>query len=269
MKLVQSFEEIQCKIAILRNLRKGFVSNFYPDEFRNSLWISKGQLQVEESEECDLYLYEEESFCSLYYVATTIESLNAAISKLLPTLSTTMVTDLVGMEAQIEPLVELFKNNGFTLRRELTRMSCIGVGDQFRQDEAMVQKGDVDNVAEIRQLLVDFFDPLSEQLPSEEELMHYIENNGIYVCRMEGRIAGFIIFELTKSSFYLRHWFTHPGFRNKGVGSALYKKVMYNSADLKRLMLWVVDDNENAIKRYEHYGYKMEKLRDKVMIYNN
>lgn len=54
-----------------------------------------------------------------------------------------------------------------------------------------------------------------------------------------------------------------------GIGSSLYKKVMFESKNIKRQMLWVVSDNENAIKRYEHYGFKLDRFIDNVMIINN
>lgn len=269
MRLVQSFAEIQQKIAGIRNQRKGFVSNFYPDEFRNNLWISKRQLMMEEAEECVLFLFNNPSFISLYYVATTNEVLSVSIRKLMKVVDIHVVVDLVGVTGQVDPLIELFRDCGFVVRRSLTRMSCLGVSDEFRQDTEKVRLADCSDVAELHRLLMDFFDPLSEQLPSEEELDRYIENNGIYVYPVDNKIAGFIVFELTKTSFYLRHWFTHPDYRNRGVGSDLYKKVMSQSGNIRRQMLWVVDDNENAIKRYEHYGYQMEKLHDKVMMYNN
>lgn len=269
MRLVQSFAEIQQKIAGIRNQRKGFVSNFYPDEFRNNLWISKQQLMMEETEECVLLLFNEPSFSALYYVATTNAVLSVAISKFIADDDRCIVTDLVGMSEQVSPLMELFRDCGFEVRRSLTRMSCLGVGDEFRQNTEKVRLAVRSDVTELHRLLMDYFDPLSEQLPSEEELDRYIENSGIYVYPIDDKIAGFIIFELTKASFYLRHWFTHPDYRNRGVGSDLYKKVMYQSGNIRRQMLWVVDDNENAIKRYEHYGYRMEKLHDKVMMYNN
>ncbi|MBA4320402.1 MAG: N-acetyltransferase, partial [Flavobacterium sp.] len=37
----------------------------------------------------------------------------------------------------------------------------------------------------------------------------------------------------------------------------------------KRQLFWVIKSNENAIKRYLHYGFKEEKMYNFVMINKN
>jgi len=36
-------------------------------------------------------------------------------------------------------------------------------------------------------------------------------------------------------------------------------------SDTKRQYFWVKTDNENAIKRYQHYGFAFEPMKDVVM----
>ena len=38
-------------------------------------------------------------------------------------------------------------------------------------------------------------------------------------------------------------------------------------ANTKRQYFWVKTDNENAIKRYRHYGFEFEELKDTVLAY--
>ena len=38
--------------------------------------------------------------------------------------------------------------------------------------------------------------------------------------------------------------------------------------DTKRQIFWVIRTNENAIKRYKHYGFNEENMFDYVMQYN-
>ena len=38
------------------------------------------------------------------------------------------------------------------------------------------------------------------------------------------------------------------------------------SSNARRFIFWVISTNENAIKRYEHYGYSKENLYDYVFI---
>ena len=117
----------------------------------------------------------------------------------------------------------------------------------------------------ILQLLYSNFDPLSEQIPDIEEIAHYIQNKWVLVYKLEHKIVGFIIFELTGLTLYLRYWFVLPQFREMNIGSKLFNSFMYEGRNTKRQLLWVITHNINAIKRYVHYGFKPEKLFDYVL----
>ena len=79
---------------------------------------------------------------------------------------------------------------------------------------------------------------------------------------------GHLIFELSASTLYLRYWFTHPDYRDKKVGSRLLRRFFEEGKDTKRQLFWVIRTNENAIKRYKHYGFTEENMYDFVMQYN-
>ena len=78
-------------------------------------------------------------------------------------------------------------------------------------------------------------------------------------------ILGFVIFDLLPATLYLRYWFAHPVARGKGVGGRLLKAMFAAGSDTKRQYFWVKTDNENAIKRYQHYGFAFEPMKDVVM----
>ena len=44
MDKIVSIEQLQELIINIRNLRKGFLTNFYLDKFKHSIWIEKGAL---------------------------------------------------------------------------------------------------------------------------------------------------------------------------------------------------------------------------------
>lgn len=67
-------------------------------------------------------------------------------------------------------------------------------------------------------------------------------------------------------TWYLRYWFTSSKYRNQGVGAKLLKSSLFLAKETKRQILWVISENENAIKRYEHYGFKRELMNDYVLI---
>jgi ribosomal protein S18 acetylase RimI-like enzyme len=79
------------------------------------------------------------------------------------------------------------------------------------------------------------------------------------------KVAGFIIYKLIGYSLYLKYWFVHPDYRDHGIGSKLFELFLYNGSDSKQQIFWVIRSNENAIKRYKHYGFKKDNLFDFVM----
>ena len=146
-------------------------------------------------------------------------------------------------------------------------MSHVGVlaDDSWKMDPNAVI-GTSEDIAQINIALKDNFDPLSEQLPSVDELRDYIERKQVLVIKDGSNLCGFIIFEVTGMTWYLRYWFTSSEYRNQGIGAKLLKSSLFMAKDTKRQILWVISDNENAIKRYEHYGFKRELMNDYVLI---
>jgi ribosomal protein S18 acetylase RimI-like enzyme len=110
------------------------------------------------------------------------------------------------------------------------------------------------------------FDPLAEQLPTIKELKDYVKRQQLLVIKEGDDLCGFLIFELTGVTWYLRYWYTSPDHRNKGIGAGLLKTSLLYGVDSKRQIFWVIAANENAIKRYEHYGFTRENMNDYVMI---
>lgn len=46
MDKIVSIEQLQELIINIRNLRKGFLTNFYLDKFKHSIWIEKGHCSI-------------------------------------------------------------------------------------------------------------------------------------------------------------------------------------------------------------------------------
>ena len=71
---------------------------------------------------------------------------------------------------------------------------------------------------------------------------------------------------MNNTTNYLRYWFTHPNYRDKKIGSKLLRHFFKIGEDTKRQIFWVIQSNENAIKRYRHYGFKEENMFDYVLM---
>lgn len=267
MRKVISIEQLQECIASVRNYRKGFITNFFPDPFRHSLWIEKGELSFGETGESLFLLRENSFFHSLFYVSTTLQALKSDLALfLVKHQGETLVADVVGNQDNVTAR-QVFLDLGFQQYASLTRMSRINNSPAtVYQKNPHIVNGSVADASIIYDLLNLYFDPLAEQLPLLEELEDFAKKGQLIVYKENNEIGGFIIYELQGKTAYLRYWLVHPEFRGKGIGSALFNELLSRSADARRLILWVMDTNHNAINMYLHFGAEYEMMFNYVLI---
>lgn len=267
MLKVESFEQIQDFVRQIRSLRNGFVTNFYWDDNKHPYWLANGTLLYEQSDKGVLMVHQNESFLNLYYIATDYN----VVSSMLQTIqfNDDMVADIVCRGDGEKELVA-FKKMGFELYKSLYRMSHVGqiVQNDWIRD-SRVKSGAKSDAALVHQVLLRDFDPLCEQIPSISEVEDYAERGELSVIKDGDELCGFLIAEITGVTWYLRYWYTSPDYRNQGIGARLLRTSLINGITTKRQMFWVIADNENAIKRYEHYGFSKENMNDYVMIKRN
>lgn len=266
MEILQNIEQIQVLIAELRNLRKGYITNFYIDNFKHQIWIGNGDFKFEQIGET-LFLFRfSDNFCNLFYCTTTIEELEFAfiqLEKKYPEL--VKMVDIVGAEIQCMPIKKMLEKIGYYTYRQLVRMSKLTPSENTEIINQNVYFATLKDSKIIRQLLLQNFDARCEQIPYQEELDEYVKNKHILVYKESGVILGFVIFESNRTTNYLRYWFVHPNHRDKKIGSVLLNSFFYEGRQTRRQLFWVITDNENAIKRYRHYGFIEENLFDFVM----
>lgn len=268
MQIVKSFAELQQQIVEIRSLRLGFITNFFPDPVKNSLWIEKGDCYTERVNNTLFIVRKSHEFWNVFYCSTILDELGVDLDVFQSQNSgKTLMYDLVGREIQCHPLVELFKAKGCTEANSLVRMNRM-TEPMIYDPDPTVRYATENDLPLISEQLHQYFDERTEQIPYDEELKEFTKQRHILVCKENGVNAGFLIFEMNATTLYLRYWFTHPDFRDKKVGSRLLRRFFEAGKNTKRQLLWVVRTNMNAIVRYRHYGFEEENMFDYVMEYN-
>lgn len=263
MRKIESYDQIRTFTGRIRSLRKGFVTNFYWDDNKHQYWIDEDKFLFEEHKNCILLLHNNQSFSNLFFIATDYDAVVSALQTI--NLDCTQVIDIVCKGDGISER-NAFKSIGFKDYRSLYRMSHIG---QMASDtilDSSVCYGRVEECNIINEVFQRDFDPICEQLPSLNEIEDFAKHNQILVIKDGESLCGFLIFEITGITWYLRYWYTSPRYRNKGIGAKLIKSALVLGKETKRQLFWVISDNENAIKRYEHYGFRREDMNDYVII---
>jgi len=264
MDKILSSEQIQGFVSEIRSLRQGFVSNFYWDSNKHPYWIAEENFFYLRKDACVLMLHQKEDFCNLFYIATDMMAVRNASASV--SFETTCIVDVVCRGGGEEDMTHLL-HAGFSPYQHLFRMSHVGLlADESWKMDPKVAFGTSEDIDQMNVALKKNFDPLSEQLPSVDELRDYVERKQVLVIKDDLNLCGFIIFEVTGMTWYLRYWFTSPVYRNQGIGAKLLKSSLSLAKETKRQMLWVISDNDNAIKRYEHYGFNRELMNDYVLI---
>ena len=269
MNKVASYKQIQEIIIKLRNYKEGFITNFYLSEAKCNLLIKKNCLFLQEYEKCLFVLFKEDDFYHLYYVAINNEQLDNALEILTRNYSKeTFVTDIVGSDPFIAEFSKLFEFYGFEKYSKLFRMDRVKIEKPAMETDPRIEieYAALAWASQIKNILDTYFDKYSEQIPLLEEIDQWIIDKRIIVVLGKDRIVGLVIFEINGLTSYLRYWFVAPEYRNKKMGSALLRRFFYECRKTKRELFWVIASNENAIARYEHYGFKSEFLFDQVLI---
>lgn len=262
------FEEINASVQRIRSLRKGFITNFYQSSAMVGLWTKYGSVNVYNFESSVFIIRQNNEFYNVYYACTSVVALQADLQKLSSVYDgKELVIDWLGREKEIACFDDLFSSCGFDCYCSLIRMSRPIV--QSEQSQPEVEYATLEDLSEIFLLLNNFFDQKSEQLPCIESLESWINARRVLKRVIDNKIAGFLIFEINGVTSYLRYWFALPDYRDKKVGSTLLRQFFAESSNAKRQYFWVVQNNDNALKRYRHYGFQEEDMYDRVYVSSN
>jgi ribosomal protein S18 acetylase RimI-like enzyme len=269
---VSSLECIQKLIGKIKNHKKSYLTNFFLDIPKLKLWIKLSLIEFEENVETVIICKSNQGFKNLYFISTSLEVLKNDIYSFLTIHKDELyVIDIIAKGTDGSGLKDVFTNIGFYQYTSLVRMSqVINKSSKKPFYETYIYVADKVKGLEVHRLLQMNFDAFAEQLPLLEEIDEWVKKKEIIIYSDDAKtIQGFLIFDLTGQTSYLRYWFVHSDYRDKKIGSKLLNYFFEESGGTIRRIFWVIESNENAIKRYEHYGFRKEELYDYVMINKN
>ncbi len=267
MDKILSFNQIKEASNSIKEHKEGFLTNFFMGEEKCSQLI-KSQLIFKVSDEKSIFiLSKDQDFYHLCYFSSDKNSLENSLVKLTEKYQETVfVCDLIGKQNQIKIYAELFTSGGFRYYKTLHRMNRILNINETQFPDTQIRFAQHDHAKELYGLIQKYFDRYSEQLPSPEEINEWISAQRILISMEGEEISGFVVFDIQGLTSILRYWLVLPAYRNKKIGSVLLRRFFYECRNTRRQLLWVLGDNENAIKRYRHYGFETEELCDYIMI---
>ena len=265
MRIVSSFEDVRACINRIRSLKKGFLTNYFPEQSKVDKLCGHQMLWVIETDETSIFLKKDDGFTSVFYCTTNAIELSNALGQL-PRGDLYIIDQIVDARTDMS-ILDMLKQVGFRVRKSLVRMSKINKNLSLIDTQNNYVSTEQD-IPILFSLLHTNFDKYSEQLPTMEELKDFVEAQHVIVQKVNNNIAGFIIYDQSPATLHLRYWLVNKEFRNMGIGSSLFREFLQRGQSCKRHILWVMDDNINAIMRYRHYGYSEENMKDYILMLN-
>ena len=146
------------------------------------------------------------------------------------------------------------------MARTTTERAMFDAGARSPQID-LAQGCDVDAVLGLIEGSCDRF---AKQIPTLEEIGAAISSGQILTLHCDGKLAGMLHYETRRVTSTLRYWLVAPDFRDRRVGSALMKHYLASHPDVRRFVLWVNAENEDALRKYRHYHYDTDGVVDLV-----
>ncbi|MEI5983692.1 GNAT family N-acetyltransferase [Sphingobacterium sp. PU5-4] len=243
-------------------------TNFFMTENQFYNLYVENKVQFFKAENGCFLLVEDSNFKRIYFIVSNVTELGSFLDYLMNTYEIEITAEIVGKSDYIKDIKKLFVTYGFYEYSSMVRMSRI---------RKIIDQPNFENIhlltdskkEEFQSLYQKYFDKFVERIPSSVEIDEFIESNNAYYFSDNNEIQGFIVFEHLGLTSHLRYWFVHPKYRDKKIGSKLMQLFFNSNESVKRELFWVIESNENAIKRYKHFGFVEEDMHNVILINKN
>ena len=241
-----------------------FCTNFFPVESKLRGWIDHGEMFVELRDRAAFFFRKDRDFLRFYFCAADGAALQREIAAWPGLKTERVVTDLVGNESAVNNLRSALEPAGFRQHAQLQRLMRTGRPESGADGLPVGFAEKADGPA-VLGLIESLFDRYGEQLPMLYEIEAAIENRQILAVRNDSELAGLLFFETQGLASTVRFWAVAEKFRALKVGSAVMRQYLKIHDAVRRFTLWVNVGNENAIRKYRHFGYAPDGLIDHVL----
>jgi GNAT superfamily N-acetyltransferase len=255
-------------VALLSSSKRGsgFVTNCFLQEPAIRALAANGLLEAFCFSGGTCLLRREDTFRRLYFFAPGFEALRDALSGLsLP--PGELITDVVGRTEQAEPVAAALVSAGFSSYKDFQRMARLGgeLPPPKNAAQAEAEFAVPEDSSQVQELIAASFDPRAEHLPTLLETAEAVAQRCVLVARCGPQTAAVLFFSRAGMATILRFWLVRAEFRGMGLGDLLVRRYFAECVACRRFTLWVHCGNDQAIRRYQDYGYRPDGAIDRIM----
>ena len=269
MDAINNIENIFEMIAELRQRSKDCITNFYPNDEKLNYWIKKEIFFSEYLANTIFFIRKDRDFFHLYFCSKNLLTLQEDLKSINAQFPKIFVADCIGTGTNLETLVDVFEQCKFKKYILYNRMKKLVPINELLPDVSQdVIFPDLEDAPIIAAMFESNFDRFAEQLPTIEELEIAITNREVTIIKDSINIVGVLIRKMAIKSSLWMFFLVNKEYRNKKVGSRLLS-YYFNECRNKRIIMWVLANNVNAIEIYKHYGFTFDSLNDQIMTNKN
>ncbi len=249
----------QCIIKVQQKTR---YSNCYLTISELQKANDKSLLIAYQDDDVLLVLHRQEHYFALYFWCETWGWL-AKLDTVKP-YDEKLVIGIVQKSGQ--ELSTFFERYHFTPYRMYNRLRKKGVSIDLlnKIDVSYCDEGDL---IQLKEMMQSTFDPIGDNIPSDDELVDFLFNQAIICVRNDrGLIKGFIIFEDKGKTSYIRMVCVDKAYRGMGVGQQLMAMYFNIHSGFIGFTLWYAVDNKSAFGLYSRYGYEQESIYNYIYV---
>lgn len=268
MSPVRSRAELMDALEQVRRVGRTPLTNWFAAPERIDSWIGRESLSFMQGERAMLILRRDAGFYRVYHFAADFEALAAVLGS--PswehTANRVLTADLIGRPPDLDRVAMIYRESGFADHNLLVRMIRMATPEEVAASESDVEFARPADVVAVAAFLDRHLDPYTDQIPDEGEIRRAIAHASLILVRRGESVAGLLLFESIGLTSHLRYWYVDDEARNQGIGARLIRRFFRLCSGSKRLILWVVSENADAIAKYRYYGFRPELLVDRIMI---
>jgi hypothetical protein len=260
-------DEVFAAIQNVKAKAPVFCTNFFPVQKKLQAWITHEELKYEVQSGTAFFFRRDRDLEHFYFCGASVPVLQQGIANLKVFKTKRIVTDVVGNEVALREVLACLESAGFRRYSYLQRMArgAQPCSPAIEAGEAVISFADGEDRQAILDLLENSFDHYADQLPTPYEIEAAIEAKQIFAIKCDGELAAMLFFETQGVTSSVRYWVVAERFQSKRLGAVLMRHYFATQTAVRRFVLWVTGTNENAVKRYQHYGYAADGLIDHVL----
>jgi RimJ/RimL family protein N-acetyltransferase len=257
------------------NTTGALVTNLFLTDSEIESVAAQGGLAVTQQTRAALFFLQDGPVRRVYFAASSPEELGEALRSVPG--DGRMLCDVIGGEDTVVRYSGPLEQAGFKWKRRYLRMSRFPANNNARPLGDRVDYDEVETAVDSDAPLIlaelrSEFDPETDHLPSLERIRRSIAAGTVLIVRdtplsSKPGIGVICYWDRTgKAAAISRYWVVRPYLRRTSAGLRAWVRFLHDTADCRRVQLWVREENTNAITIYKFYGFEFDAAVDDIFV---